>query len=648
MKKKLALLLICVIMCCAIVATTLVACTPDDTWTFKVDGVTGYDDAIVNEASKTVSFTVQPSINSFDLKNIKVPATLSYTVKNEAKEEVTGNIISLESGDNTYYMIFNGEVDVSGKEYSVDAEWTIKITRLPLEVTLSNVVIDTFETTYIIGEVFKGGKIKLIYSDESTELIDIDLSMLTGFDTSDLGTYTVTITYGEYTFERIIEVVKKGIGELEEVAPTVITNIDSALDTFARLAAYIASGSTSGDKFYSYKIDFLATLNDNKAEMKSFLEYLGVTDANIAGMSTIADRLAPIVKKIAEATKEGENYEQLYTQEFIAEIQGVAKDILGMFSSSQLTLAAEKALNWALGETLITKAEYKEYITPITNATISAKLLVRFNLFSNGKYKEMPLNKDEIFLCISNADNILNYLANLEPKKVSTLISTVVKILKTDKLTPGNIAIIGTVNIKNTINYIGEIICEMDTSLVDTRVMLDCVNKVLPFIGDYKNSVRVLDILSKSNLFETKLFKIFGEVLSNFTSDNAISFIDMYTIIYNGTNNSNINSAYGNAIHYVSRMIIPVIDIHYSSEQFNLIINELCNISADIYNTTNGHNTVDKDELRIAISNVYNQIYNVSKKKSLSKHEQEELYNSIRKQISEINLMQNPVCTVNN
>lgn len=648
MKKKLTPLLVCVIMCCAIVASTLVACTPDDTWTFKVEGVTGYDDAIVNEASKTVSFTVQPSINSFDLNNIKVPATLSYTVKNAAKEEITGNIISLDSGDNTYYMTFIGDVDVNGKKYSVNAEWTIKITRLPLEVTLLNVEIDTFETTYIIGEVFKGGKIKLIYSDESTELLDIDLSMVTGFNTAELGTYTITITYGEYTFERVIEVVKKGIGELEEVTPTVITQIDRALDTFARLAAYISSGSTSGNKFNSYKADYLATLNDNKAEMKSFLEYLGITDANIASMSTIVDKMAPLVKKIYAVAKEGESYEQLYTSEFITQIQSVAKDILGMFSSSQLTLAAEKALNWAIGQSIITEAEYVKYTTPITDATINAKVLAQFNMLSNGEYKDIPLNKAEIFLCISNADNILNYLANLEPKKVSTLISTVMKIITTDKLTPSSIAKIGTVNIKNTINYIGEIICEMDKTIVDTRIMIDCAKKVIPFIGDYKNTVHILDILSKTDLFETKLFKIVGEVLSNFTSDNAIAFIDMYTVIYNGTNNSNINSAYGNAIHYVSRMIIPVIDKYYTTEQFNLIINELCSVSADIYNSTNGYYTVDKDELRIAISNAYNQIYSTSKKETLSKAEQEELYNSVHKQISEITLTRNNVSTVKN
>lgn len=85
-------------------------------------------------------------------------------------------------------------------------------------------------------------------------------------------------------------------------------------------------------------------------------------------------------------------------------------------------------------------------------------------------------------------------------------------------------------------------------------------------------------------------------------------------------------------------MIIPVIDKYYPAEQFNLIINELCSVSADIYNSTNINKTVDKDELRIAISNAYNLIYSASKKEILSKSEQAGLYNNIRKQISEINI----------
>lgn len=646
MKKKLALLLMCVIMCCAIVATTLVACT-DDTWTFKVEGVIGYSDAIVDEANKTVSFAVQSSINSFDLNNIKAPAGLTYSVKNGDKEPVTGNIILLNSGDNTYYMTFKGEVEVSGKKYPVDVEWTIKIKRLTSEVTISNVEIATFETAYTVGEAFKGGKIKLTYADESTVLVDIYPVMVTGFDTSKPGSYNVTIKYDEYTFERTINVVSEDIGELEDVTPSVITNVDSALDTFARLAAYMALGETEGNTFNSYKKDFLATLNDNKDEMKSFLEYLGVTDANIAGMSTIADKIAPIVKKIATvANNSGENYEQLYTQEFIAEIQGVAKDILGMFSSSQLTLASEKVLNWALGNTLITEAEYKEYITPITDATIKAKVLTQFEKWTDGDYRDMPLNKNDIFVYISNVNYQLNYIANIDSKKVSTIISTLVKIFTMDDLTPDNILDIGAVNLKNTINYIGEIICGVDNNLVDTRSMITSLTKIFRFVGDSGNNMQVFDLISKSEILDTKLVKIVGEVLTNLSSDNVLEIVDLAKDFING-NDGDYGSAYGNVLHYAGRLIVPVIDKYYPSGQFNSQINEFCSIFADIFNSIEGYESADKNEISKAITGAYKLIYDASKKETLTKTEQAELYNGVLELLSEINIESNPIRVTN-
>lgn len=642
MKKKLVLLLMCVILCCAIVATTLVACT-DDTWTFKVEGVVGYSDAIVDEANKTVSFAVQSSINSFDLNNIKAPATLSYTVKNAAKEAVTGNTILLNPGDNTYYMTFKGEVEVSGKKYPVDVEWTIKIKRLTSELTISSVEIATFETAYTVGEAFKGGKIKLTYADESTVLVDIYPVMVTGFDTSKPGSYNVTIKYDEYTFERTINVISEDIGELEDVTPSVISQIDSALDTFARLAAYMVSGETEGATFDSYKNDFLATLNDNKAEMKSFLEYLGVTDANIAGMSTIADKVAPIVKKIATvANSGGENYEQLYTQEFIAEIQGVAKDILGMFSSSQLTLASEKVLNWALGNTLITEAEYKEYITPITDATIKAKVLTQFEKWTDGDYRDMPLNKNDIFVYISNVNNQLNYIANIDSKKISTIASTLTKIFTMEDLTPDNILNIGAVNLKNTINYIGEIICGVDNNLVDTRAMITCLNKIFSFVGDSGNNIQVFDIISKSDILDTKLVKIVGEVLTNLTSDNVLEIVDLAKDFIN-ENDIDYDAAYGNVLHYAGRLIVPVIEKYYPSEQFNSQINEFCSIFADIFNSIANYESADKNEISKAVTGAYKLIYDASKKESLTKTEQAELYNGVLELLSEISIESNPI-----
>lgn len=53
--------------------------------------------------------------------------------------------------------------------------------------------------SYVVGQKFDpaGGKIKLIYTDKSEELVDLTAEMCTGFDMSKAGTYKVKVTYDE-------------------------------------------------------------------------------------------------------------------------------------------------------------------------------------------------------------------------------------------------------------------------------------------------------------------------------------------------------------------------------------------------------------------------------------------------------------------
>lgn len=640
MKKKLVLLLICIITCCALVATTLVACNNKDTWTFTVEGVNGYSDAIVDAASKTVSVVVQSSTNIFDLNNIKIPATLSYSAKNADKKAVTGNIVLLNSGENTYYMTFKGDVDVSGKKHSVDVEWTIKIKRLSSDISITNVEIDTFKTTYNVGEAFAGGKIKITYADESSVLIDINPIMVTGFNTAEAGSHTVTIKYDGYTFERVISVIDPESEKFEEVTPTVITKIDDALNTFARLGAILSSGATEGAGFNERKDNFLKTLNENKAEMKSFLESIGVTDANIDSIATIADKIAPIVNKIVTVANTGENYEQLYTQEFIAEFQVVAKDILGVFSSSQLTLATEKIANSFIEKSLITESDYKKYTTPISDTAIAAKVLAQFEMWTDGDYRAFPLDKKDIFTSVASAKNLLNFVANIEPKKISTIVDTIIKIITMEDMSLENIS---TKNLKDTINYVGEIICGIDVSIVDKTAILSYFKDIIAFLSVDETSNNYINSIISSNLFDSKAFQVIGEVLMNLTADNVLEIFDIAKVFLT-EEPANIEAEYGNIIHYVGRMVTPVIDKHYSSSEFISFLNSICDFYADFMNAASNVNiTVNIDEMKKAVTDAYTLIYNASKKETLTTDEKAGLYNDIVELLGGVTTTLNPL-----
>ncbi len=87
-----------------------------------------------------------------------------------------------------------------------------------------------FRIQYYVGEEIdlNGGQITVTYSDGKKETIDITEDMISGFDTSAPGTYTVTITYGDKTATFEITVVENpnvqgNAGDNNEPQQTVVT-----------------------------------------------------------------------------------------------------------------------------------------------------------------------------------------------------------------------------------------------------------------------------------------------------------------------------------------------------------------------------------------------------------------------------------------
>ena len=65
-----------------------------------------------------------------------------------------------------------------------------------------------------------GGKIRLTYSDETTEEMNIISEMVTGFDNTELGSQTLTVTYGgkSTTFE--VTIIEERIARLDKTEMT--------------------------------------------------------------------------------------------------------------------------------------------------------------------------------------------------------------------------------------------------------------------------------------------------------------------------------------------------------------------------------------------------------------------------------------------
>ena len=87
-----------------------------------------------------------------------------------------------------------------------------------------------FKINYFVGEEIdlNGGQITVTYSDGSKETIDITEDMISGFNTSEVGTYTVTITYGDKTVTFEVNVtenpnIQGNAGDNNEPQQTIIT-----------------------------------------------------------------------------------------------------------------------------------------------------------------------------------------------------------------------------------------------------------------------------------------------------------------------------------------------------------------------------------------------------------------------------------------
>ena len=75
------------------------------------------------------------------------------------------------------------------------------------EKSITSIAVTDFDLDYMVGDEFAGGKVLAVYSDGTTETVELTAEMVSGFDTAATGKKTVTVTYGGKTVTVEIEVV---------------------------------------------------------------------------------------------------------------------------------------------------------------------------------------------------------------------------------------------------------------------------------------------------------------------------------------------------------------------------------------------------------------------------------------------------------
>ena len=184
--------------------------------------VTGYDPNKIGE--QTVTITYKGESATFNVTVVEENEVTEITVVSKPKRTVyikgenlnlIGGKIKVKYLDKTTAEINMTEEMITEYDKNVVGEQEVKVTygkaTTTFDVTVKNgvskIVIDSKPTTltYIKGKAdeldLTGGKIAVTYDDNSTETIDMESSMIDGYNKNTVGMQTITVKYGDKTDE---------------------------------------------------------------------------------------------------------------------------------------------------------------------------------------------------------------------------------------------------------------------------------------------------------------------------------------------------------------------------------------------------------------------------------------------------------------
>ena len=184
------------------------------------DMVTGFDNTKIGKNVLTVKYAgvnteLEVEIIAKEIVSIELeekPVKTRY-IQNYEELDVTGGILKVVYNDNTTENIKLTKEMVEGFDNSKLGQQTLKIKYGNISIGYN---IEIVKKSVVKIEIYKqpdkkeylqnektidvtGGKIRVIYDDETTEIIDMTSDMITGFDSTVLGTIQVTVNYAGKT-----------------------------------------------------------------------------------------------------------------------------------------------------------------------------------------------------------------------------------------------------------------------------------------------------------------------------------------------------------------------------------------------------------------------------------------------------------------
>ena len=183
----------------------------------------------VTYEGKTATFDVTILAKQLDSIEIAQQPSKTTYIQNYEELDITGGRISLIYNDETTEEIDMTTEMVSGFNNTELGPQVLTVTyegkTATFDVTILAKQLDSIEiaqqpskTTYIQNYEeldITGGRISLIYNDETTEEIDMTTEMVSGFNNAELGPQTLTVTYEGETTTFEVTIVEKELVRIE-------------------------------------------------------------------------------------------------------------------------------------------------------------------------------------------------------------------------------------------------------------------------------------------------------------------------------------------------------------------------------------------------------------------------------------------------
>lgn len=268
-------------------------------WIDYIWGGEELDNKVLTSISKsgTLVKTTYEAGQSFDPEGLTITAKYDDTSEENVTSSVTWSPDPLTQGTTsvtgTYtYKGVSKTVTVSGLTVTA-----------PAPKTLDHISVSGQKTTYYVGDTFVKPTVTAYYTD-STSAVVTNSATFTGFDSSEVGSYTITVTYGgkQYTYQIVVKEKSSGTETYTLLQSTsnltAGDNVVIACDSHEKTAGNISSSFMSPiDSAFDSEanaitslgketIEFTLESNSGKWALNSSNGYLNITNEKSVSWSS--------------------------------------------------------------------------------------------------------------------------------------------------------------------------------------------------------------------------------------------------------------------------------------------------------------------------------------------------------------------------